>query len=252
MDNNYINSLIYKNNNNVEKLKNYLDVGNSPIIYINDDISFFHLAIFENKINIVKLLLEYNISLDFINDNVQSFGPALLLASGVCNYKIVNMLLLYGANPNVIRLERMDTPLIIAAYNASNNIYNYNECIKIIKLLLDAGGDPFIKDSSNLNIFDLPDINKKIKNIINEYIYIYNKKKILLFLSGINNQKSSLSHLDTIDTISNMNIKYYPKVKEKEWLKKIQNNNISKFVNDINLYGGKKTINKHNKYIFIR
>ena len=37
-----------------------------------------------------------------------------------------------------------------------------------------------------------------------------------------------------------MNIKYYPKVKEKELLKKIQNNHISKFVNDINLYGGKK------------
>lgn len=250
MDNNYINSLIYKNSNNLEKLKKYLDAGNSPIIYIKDDISFFHLAIFENKINIVKLLLDYNISLDFVNDNTQSFGPALLLASGVCNYEIVYMLLLYGANPNVVRLDKMDTPLIIAAYNASNNIYNNDDCIKIIKLLLDAGGDPFIKDNKNLNLFDMPDIIKNIKNIINEYINISNKKKILLFLSGINDTNSSLSHLDTIDTISNMNIKYYPKVKEKEWLKKIQNNNISKFVNDINLYGGKKnnkTINKYNK-----
>lgn len=44
-----------------------------------------------------------------------------------------------------------------------------------------------------------------------------------------------------------MDSKYYPKIKEKEWLNKIDNNNISKFINDINLYGGKKTINKHNK-----
>ena len=225
MDDNIIYGLIYRNFD-ITLLLDYLEKQNNPIIISSQNEGLFDLAIFEEKYEIVKTLIDANIN---INNCDGFFGqPPLLTSASRCNYNITKLLLINGAEPNI--MENNNTSLIMACLKASEklepqNIYpnDINNCLNVIDILLDAGADPFNIDKNNKNLFDIYEINNSIKKHIKEYIELVQRKKMLIFMRGTLNNKSYLNNLDIYDNIYKINNyvlnKYNPKLQQKEWIK---------------------------------
>src|SRR5690606_27976698 len=61
------------------------------------------IAIKENNIEIVKLLVKYNIKMNYFDDINQN---PLICAYCTKNFKIIKILLKYGSNPNIIHKSK--------------------------------------------------------------------------------------------------------------------------------------------------
>src|SRR5690606_19044922 len=103
----------------------------------NDGDTILHYMCHNNEIEIVKLLLKYNVDLDVKND----LGDTPLMYA--CKEKHIEIIkLLKEANPN-IQNNYGDTPLNSIC---ENNKSEYR--IDIMKLVLDRGADPNIPNNS--------------------------------------------------------------------------------------------------------
>lgn len=94
-----------------------------------------------------KIVFNNNVNLNYVKKNGQT---ALLVAINKENLDIINFLLKYGANVNfsntyILPLERIIENAGNIMDFAQTNIVDENS-IKIIKLLLEHGADPYLKD----------------------------------------------------------------------------------------------------------
>ena len=108
------------------------------------------------------------------NLNKNGFSP-LHISVINNNIKLIELLLKYGANPNIVSKKNKQTPLHLAYLNYRNNSKN------IIKLLIDHGANDNILDFNNKKPSDYKNINNlknKEKNISSNNNIIKIKKEI--------------------------------------------------------------------------
>ena len=147
--------------------------------FIDSDIEskglYFEYYIYNKKIKTIKIILKYYPELVDI-PNTSYFGETPLYnASSLCNYQLVELLLKYGADPNIQEHEDIECPLMNSAYHNDINIADlllqygancdlqnrFNETalhiacwrghLNIVKLLLNYDANPFIKSSFTKN-----------------------------------------------------------------------------------------------------
>jgi ankyrin repeat protein len=143
--------------------------------FIDSDIeskgSYFEYYIYNKKIETIKIILKYYPKLVDI-PNTSYFGQTPLYNASSCsNYELVQLLLEYGADPNIQDLEDNESALMNSAYHndvevadlllqysANCDLQNrFNETalhiacwrghLNIVKLLLKYNANPFMKSS---------------------------------------------------------------------------------------------------------
>ncbi len=93
-------------------------------------------------VHTITLLLNVGANPDIYDNNGQS---PLISAIVHRRYNIIQLLLSHGANPNIFTLKTNSSALMVAVKRLPYHIQNYDEYLKIIHLLLQAGADPFLK-----------------------------------------------------------------------------------------------------------
>ena len=176
-ENIYINQIPNSNNLSDNKINN-----KSNNINNNININTLFKAVQENNINeIEQNLIKDNSNINALNSN----GLSLLHLSVIKgNIQIVNKLLKYGANPNILSLPNKQTPLHLA--------YLSQESTKddIINTLLSYNADK--------NIMDLYD------NKPSDYKYKYNKKDL-----NTPDRKNKIKKEDLYYKVNDININFF-------------------------------------------
>jgi len=133
--------------------------------------SYFEYYIYNKKIETIKIILKYYPELVDI-PNTSYFGQTPLYNASSCsNYELVQLLLEYGADPNIQDLEDNESALMNSAYHNDVNVADlllqygancdlqnrFNETalhiacwrghLNIVKLLLKYNANPFMKSS---------------------------------------------------------------------------------------------------------
>ena len=168
-------------------------------VYIQDFIdsdmqfkgSYFEYYIYNKKIETIKIILKYYPELVDI-PNTSYFGQTPLYNASSCsNYELVQLLLEYGADPNIQDHEDNESALMNSAYHNDVNVADlllqygancdlqnrFNETalhiacwrghLNIVKLLLNYNANPFIESSFKKNNTPLKlAISKDFKKII--------------------------------------------------------------------------------------
>lgn len=109
-----------------------------PDAYSDENLIVLIEAVVEGDIEEVESLLESGIDPNIID--IEGWTP-LMWATQINNLDMINLLIEYGANPDIVDYYYEETALIIATNN------NYVEAIKI---LLENGADPNLIDSYGL------------------------------------------------------------------------------------------------------
>ncbi|MCX7870566.1 MAG: ankyrin repeat domain-containing protein [bacterium] len=191
-------------NNDIEKIKNILE--NDYFILIRKDYNGFTpvmWAIMYNKIDVLKIMSDYFISLNLRDDN--NLTP-LHWASKLNNFNALKLLV------NFYDINSIDnfgnTPLHYACMNQNLIITNY---------LLSKGASPYITNISNLSPIDLAKNNKKLSQLF--YKYYKNKIRniqdiqlIELIASNLNQQR----YIDNSKEIYEINIEKIEKIEKIE------------------------------------
>ena len=137
--------------------------------------SYFEYYVYNKKIETIKIILKYYPELVDI-PNTSYFGQTPLYNASSCsNYELVQLLLEYGADPNIQDLEDNESALMNSAYyndvevadlllqySANCDLQNrFNETalhiacwrghLNIVKLLLNYNANPFLKSSFTKN-----------------------------------------------------------------------------------------------------
>jgi len=130
------------------------------------------VAIENNNMNMVNFLLTNNIDINATDNDKLS---TLLYAVFFNNHQITEMLLILDANPN-IRDSNGNTPLMLTLYPYLVD----NTNLKMIKLLISYGADPFLFNNEGKNIYDLIHLyyihNREICNIENFLWHLLDNK----------------------------------------------------------------------------
>lgn len=111
----------------------------------NFDKTPLHKAVAAGKVCITDLLLNHGAYVN-VQDKNQKMTP-LHIATSTVNLKLCNLLLKHGADPN-IKNNIHETPLL----HAVNRVNNSLRCKKIVKLLLNYGGNVEIRDLNQNNV----------------------------------------------------------------------------------------------------
>lgn len=109
-------------------------------------------ALHFSKIDILILLLDAGA------DYETPGNPALCMAAGNFDLAVMKLLLQRGAKPNAKNVNG-ETPLISALRASINGTYDYGKPLSLklhatVKLLLEHGGDPTLKDNEGKDAFD--------------------------------------------------------------------------------------------------
>lgn len=118
-----------------------------------------HTACSEGYLDMVKFLLENSIKIN--KKGINDYTP-LHTAVQKEHYDIVMLLIKHGAEVNC-KDDNGNTPLITA-------VVNYSDDDKIIKLLLERGGDTSIKNNNGISLFKILKIprNEGIRHLFKE------------------------------------------------------------------------------------
>ncbi|CBY32903.1 unnamed protein product [Oikopleura dioica] len=124
----------YVSSGKITKLKNFLDQGNVDIDErLPNGWTALHRATEENKVKMMKTLIDYNASVDAKTDS--GFTPLMLgVQSG--NLEAIKLLVAHNADVNA-QNGYQATPLMLAAAEGK---------LSIIQFLLKSGADPELKD----------------------------------------------------------------------------------------------------------
>ena len=215
--------------------KKYDNPNNSIIIQ-----SLFK-AVQENDINEIESnLIKDNYNINTLNNN----GLSLLHLSVIKgNIKIINKLLEYGANPNILSVPNKQTPLHLAYLsqestkdNIINTLLSYNAKENILDLYDNKPSD--YNNKPNKNDLITPDKKNKIKN--EDIYYKVNDININFFSTSDVKKKSSIKK-ENNTKISKMkcNCIFTPKKKNDNNIESLKNQNIYNFTDlnnaDINI-----------------
>lgn len=151
--------------NNITKIKNLLKDPNIKIDAENEaGNTALYVSIQEEQYEAAECLLKHGASVDYAN--AESSTP-LQRAALSGNYKIIEILLQYNANPNK-QNKFGDTALHIASKPPTNTQLNIKAQIENIKLLLKYGADKTIKNYNNPKetAADIAE-HEDIKNVLN-------------------------------------------------------------------------------------
>lgn len=146
-----------------KKVQLLLDAGINPDLQIYNGYSILSRAVSNNKNDIVKILLQAGADPNLKSDK----GLTALDAAFRNNEETVRLLIAAGANVNTQDSLEGRTPLIKAVNN---------DIISVVKILLDAGADPKIKDKHGDTAIDyykqLQAPNPEIGKLLEEHMRV--------------------------------------------------------------------------------
>ena len=150
------------------------------------------------------------------------------------------MLLELNANPNKKTTIEGDTPLIVALEEGYSDI---------VKLLLENGADPTIRNNKGISAYDLALDNRHTQTarLIIEHMNLQRAQQNLAFASSMIPQSNDtpLRHLDydTLGKIMSRSRPYNHDVQNRM----MENDRIAEYLNTIEQYGMGKRSKKHGK-----
>lgn len=198
-----------------------------------------------------KLLIKYGADPELSVDYLYPLLETIAIPQMDLNIEFTKILLEAGADPNrriidpIFNVNHTILIELITIYNQNdgndwgNSLEKY---LIIAELLLEAGANPYLTNSNGESALDLLEDND-MKDLILNFMKTYEAKKRLKIVQELIDE----GELD-IDTIKNtaLSIHYDPLFIRKEYLEKLENKKFFQFLEDINMYGGrrKKTFRK--------
>jgi ankyrin repeat protein len=132
----------------VSKVRFLLD-NNKELLSTNcsGPIKPLHLAAWHNKVEIIELLLSMRVPVEQLSED---YRTSIVLASLYCSCDAIKVLYKHGANVNH-QDDDGDTALHNACFSLSGN---FEDITDTIKLLLQLGADPTIKNIEGKNVLE--------------------------------------------------------------------------------------------------
>lgn len=254
MSNIIANSTLY---NSIYQLERSLKEGHNPniIFRISYGNSTPLLYTIENVLlDKFKLLIEYGADPELSIDYFFPLLATITMSQMDLNIEFTKIILEAGADPNrriidhIFNVNHTILIELITIYNQNDGNAWGNSLEKyliIAELLLEAGANPYLTNSNGESALDLLEDND-MKDLILNFMKTYEAKKRLKIVQELIDEGEL-----GMDTIKNtaLSIHYDPIFIRQEYLEKLENKKFFKFLEDINMYGGrrKKTFRKRYK-----